>query len=350
MIYEEFTTVVILQEQMHVADSVWHNFLQHLWYGQVQQSHIEMLCELVITNHKCPKTDFSTSPWNNVCLIMPCHAVQKQWNKYATQKYCRQMGGQLFICTAEDTIRDRPLTLAKWYGVAMCGLLNPDAGDGQKKKWQDLPEVIEIAISMKVMVTQNVKTDLDITNGARGEIVDIILHPDEPPVGNKATVKLKYLPSYILVKLCRTCATQLDGLEESVIPVEVSSKTFKIHVQGADRKFYMCMIQQWQFPMTAAFGFTDYRSQGQTIPFILVDIASPPTRSLSLFNMYVALSCSSSRETIWLLRDFDDQLFQMVHETQLLEEDDRLESLDHCTKEWWAQMKEDCNEEQYADS
>jgi hypothetical protein len=38
---------------------------------------------------------------------------------------------------------------------------------------------VEIAISMKVMVTSNIKTDLDVTNGAHGEIVDIILHPDE---------------------------------------------------------------------------------------------------------------------------------------------------------------------------
>ena len=29
------------------------------------------------------------------------------------------------------------------------------------------------------MVTSNIETNLDVTNGANGEIVDIILHPDE---------------------------------------------------------------------------------------------------------------------------------------------------------------------------
>ena len=57
---------------------------------------------------------------------------------------------------------------------------------------------------MKVMVTQNVQTDLDITNGAQGEIVDMILNTDEPPLGDKPIVELKYLPSYILVKLHQT--------------------------------------------------------------------------------------------------------------------------------------------------
>ena len=39
---------------------------------------------------------------------------------------------------------------------------------------------MELAIGIKVMVTENIKTDLDVANGVRGEIVDIILHPDEP--------------------------------------------------------------------------------------------------------------------------------------------------------------------------
>ena len=84
------------------------------------------------------------------------------------------------------------------------------------KKWRcwknDLPDTIQITIGMKVMVTKNIETDLDITNGARGEIVDIILDPDEPPIGNDPIVTLKHLPAHILVKMARTRATQLEGL------------------------------------------------------------------------------------------------------------------------------------------
>ncbi|KAG2030986.1 hypothetical protein BDR03DRAFT_820266, partial [Suillus americanus] len=77
--------------------------------------------------------------------------------------------------------------------------------------------MVEISIGMKVMVMQNIETDLDITNGARGTIVKIVLHPDEPVVDDKSLVTLKYLPAYILVKLNRTCALQLQGLEGSMI-------------------------------------------------------------------------------------------------------------------------------------
>lgn len=150
------------------------------------------------------------------------------------------------------------------------------------------------------MVTQNVETDLNITNSAHGTIVDIILHPDKPPLPNTNIVDLVHLLSYILVKLDRTGVTQLEGLQPSVIPVEPASKSFTIAVP-VEAKPQNRTVKRQQFPMTAAYAFTDYRSQGQTIPYVLVDIASPPTGGLSLFNLYVTLSRSSGRSTIRLL-------------------------------------------------
>ncbi|KAF9786963.1 hypothetical protein BJ322DRAFT_1052944 [Thelephora terrestris] len=66
---------------------------------------------------------------------------------------------------------------------------------------------------MKVMVTNNLQTDLDITNGARGVITDIILNPDEPPLDEGSVVTLKHLPECVLVKLSRTggCPSKSRG-------------------------------------------------------------------------------------------------------------------------------------------
>ena len=65
-----------------------------------------------------------------------------------------------------------------------------------------MPETINIAIGMKAMVTQNIETDLDITNGARGTIIEIILNPDEPIIsGGTGLTELQHLPVYILVKM-----------------------------------------------------------------------------------------------------------------------------------------------------
>ena len=64
---------------------------------------------------------------------------------------------------------------------------------------------MQIVLGMKVMVTQNVVTDLDITNGARGTIVDIWFHPEEHAITElRPSIKLKHLPVCILVELDRT--------------------------------------------------------------------------------------------------------------------------------------------------
>lgn len=88
--------------------------------------------------------------------------------------------------------------------------------------------------------------------------------------------------------------------------------------------------------MTEAYAFTDYRSQGQTIPYVIVDIAKPPTGSLTLFNVYVALSRSSGRGTIRLLRDFDEEVLLKPLDEHLALEDDRLRRLDKETEVRWA--------------
>ncbi|KIJ11326.1 hypothetical protein PAXINDRAFT_84687 [Paxillus involutus ATCC 200175] len=79
--------------------------------------------------------------------------------------------------------------------------------------------------------------------------------------------------------------------------------------------------------MTATYAFTDYHSQGQTIPHVLVDITSPPSGVLNLFNLYVALSRNKA--------------FQVSHSPELLAEDDRLQELDVKTKKWWQDMGRD---------
>lgn len=112
-----------------------------------------------------------------------------------------------------------------------------------------------------------------------------------------------------------------------VIPVEAASTSMKISIRVRGGKTVSCTVWRKQYPITAAYAFTDYCSQGQTLPYVIVDIAKPPTCGLTLFNLYVALSQSSGRHTIRLLRDFDEHYFRQSHDMDLTEEDDRLEEL-----------------------
>ncbi|KAH9033268.1 hypothetical protein EDB85DRAFT_1864625, partial [Lactarius pseudohatsudake] len=71
------------------------------------------------------------------------------------------------------------------------------------------------------------------------------------------------------------------------------------------------------------YAFTDFKSQGQTLECVIVDIGKPPSGSLTGFNAYIALSRSRGRDTIRLLHNFDARLFP-VHPNELLRTQDEL--------------------------
>ena len=93
-------------------------------------------------------------------------------------------------------------------------------------------------------------------------------------------------------------------------------------------------ITRCQYAMTARYAFTDYKSQGQTIEYIIIDIGKPPTGTLYLFSAYVVLSWSRGRDTIQLLRDFNNNLFRNHPSKALRREMTRLEALNDATREW----------------
>jgi len=109
------------------------------------------------------------------------------------------------------------------------------------------------------MATSNIATDLDITNGARGTVVDIFLNPEEPSLEDASIVELKYFPQRVLFQLNRTRRTPRHSRQWC-------HPDFPSQVLDAN-----CSENE-----------NDYRSQEQTIPRVIVNIASPPTHQQTL--------------------------------------------------------------------
>ncbi|KAJ6471674.1 hypothetical protein DFH09DRAFT_1476501 [Mycena vulgaris] len=176
MIYEEFTTVVLLKDQMRVRNPVWVDFLQHLRVGNVQEHHLAMLRTLIVGKPGTSPAEggSKTDDWNEASLVTPRHAIRTQWNEEAARKKSRALHPNLAAHLPKKSRRSKKNSM----------------------QVKDLPNEVEFGIGMKVMVTSNLETDLDLRNGARGEIVDIILDPDEPPVGNEPIVQLKKMHIY----------------------------------------------------------------------------------------------------------------------------------------------------------
>lgn len=241
-IYEQFTVVIRLKTQVHIIDPKWLDLLQHVRHGNCKERHIVLLHSLILGDPHCPPSDFTTEPWNQAVLITPRHAVQIKWNAMMARSQCNLKGEiqsdsadtnspdltgiQLFICPCIDTIGGQQLTLEERFMVVM---KHKGRCSGNPRERASLSKEIELAVGMEVMVTFNVLTDIDVANGARGEVVEIVLDDKEDCYSpNERYVHLHYPPAYVLVWMKRTKAEALEGLEEGVLPIVPLTKTFNI--------------------------------------------------------------------------------------------------------------------------
>jgi hypothetical protein len=245
-----------------------------------------MLRELIVGNPECPPRDFAKYPWGDMRLVTPKHAAWGHWNEAALREHCVKNRKTLFICPAHDECHGRPLALSERCDLAI--------KMKSAKRSKATANIVEFATGAQVLVTQNLDVDIDVTNGVRGEIVGVVLDPEEEAeLEEAAVVKLTRMPKCLLVKMARTRQGKLDGLEDGVIPIKPVTVPILIDVKLKNGKWVQRTIRRIQFTMTTAYAFTDYRSQGQTIATLLTDVAKPPSGKLDLFNLYVTLSRSS---------------------------------------------------------
>ena len=188
------------------------------------------------------------------------------------------------------------------------------------------------SLGMKIMVTLNLATEADLANGSRGTIEDIVLDSREQltknDVDQSGVVWTKYPPSMILFRPFHYKFDPFPGFAVGLIPIFPSEVKFTIH----DGKNTKLQINRRQFPLVGGYAFTDHKAQGQTIENVIVDIGPTKRFSVDAFAAYVALSRSRGRESIRLLRDFDDKIFTKHPSEHLRAEDFRLAELTRITK------------------
>jgi ATP-dependent exoDNAse (exonuclease V) alpha subunit len=187
---------------------------------------------------------------------------------------------------------------------------------------------------MKAMITDNILTKAGLANGSRGTITEIVLDTREQSINADIvddTVRLQYPPSMVLIQLDYICPfPTLPGLKPGQFPIFPSESKFTI----GDKKKKVTITRR-QFPLTPAYAFTDHKAQGQTMGFVIVDIGCLKKFPVNQFAAYVALSRSKGRDTIRLLRDFEDELFTKPPAADLQDIDSKLARLVQDTKEKW---------------
>ena len=327
-LYKQFEKVVCLQEQIRIQDPVWLDILSRLRVGDCTEDDIRIVKTLILNQQECPKTDFGCLPWSEAILITTRHAVREAWNAAFLDCHCKKTGNIKFIVSSEDQLNGGVLR-------TIPGHVRHHIAKMREKDTGKLPDRIEIAIGMKVMICFNLSAGADLADGTRGTVKDIFLDPREEALqmDEVRSIKLKYPPAMILFepdggsKMSAAFVDQRRShsitIPDGQIPITPYTVIFCVTLADGSKH----LITRTQYGMTGGYAFTDIKSQGQMMGPILIDLRAPPTGQISPFSAYVALSRSRGRDNICLLTDFDNKLFTTHPDADLAIEMERLEAL-----------------------
>jgi hypothetical protein len=256
----------------------------------------------------------------DMVLVTPRNAVWTQWNAAALHQHCLKTTTKLYRFNAEDVTKQN-----QSYPIMRHCLIIEKMKENKLGK---LPNMLELAVgTLKVMVKFNIATKTDLTNRTRGTVQQIFLDPHEPPhISKTSVIDLQYPPSLVYFVPDNPTTIHFDSIPTGTIPIEPSKVGFTLYNINKTGVHMM----QHQYTFTAGYTFTDYKLQGQTIDYVIVNIQKPATggASVSPFSAYVTLSHSQGQDNIQILCGFNHKLFDKPPCPELILADTRFKQLD----------------------
>ena len=238
------------------------------------------------------------------------------------------------VCVAQDYIDKKPIENSR---LRKAILELPD------NKTEHLPGYLPLTPGMPVLLTENIATELGLSNGARGIFHQLIydnstdiydLNEETFPVNSKFITQ----PKYALVEFpnCKV-ESALETLAPKMIPIPVSEQSFTFDVseylpKSASKALKgrkastKITVKRKALPLVPAYSITTHKSQGQTLRKIIVDLVMPPG-TVELASIYVPLSRVKRLQDLLILRPFEFDVLQKKPSKSQLEELKRLDMI-----------------------
>ncbi|CAF2787854.1 unnamed protein product [Rotaria sp. Silwood2] len=190
------------------------------------------------------------------------------------------MGLAPTICVAQDYIQGKPVDDLRLRKVI---LELPD------NKTEHLPGYLALVPRMPVLLTENVATELGLSNGTRGIFHQLVYNesPEDVQWQDKnfpPNTNFIMQPKYALVEFTGyKLDSTLAELQSKIVPI-TTTKAAKIN-----KKTTKLSVKRRALPLIPAYSMTTHKSQGQTLGKIIVDLVMPPG-PLEVASVYVPLS------------------------------------------------------------
>ncbi|CAM9571321.1 unnamed protein product [Ectocarpus sp. 4 AP-2014] len=170
-------------------------------------------------------------------------------------------------------------------------------------KTNDLPTSACLAIGAPVVLHKSPQfVLLGVCNNSDGIIRGIELDPREgydSSTAGYSVVTLRYAPLriFVYIEFADDAGLHLDGLQRGVVAVAPVERKFTI--VGINKRTFT--FKRRQIPLTAGCLSSVYRSQGQNMPKIILDIRRPSGHAMHCAAVYIALSRATGLDDLNLL-------------------------------------------------
>ena len=171
--------------------------------------------------------------------------------------------------------------------------------------------------------------ELGLTNGTKGVIKHIELHPEEHLDNNQSTHALCYLPQFVVVHFEDANLKPLQGLPPNHVPIfPRNNGNFSIKKKGMQKRL---SVSRRQFPLEPGYCCTSHKSQGQTLQKVLIDLVpAKGTKTIDTSFAYVPLSRVRTLDDVMILRPFDPSVISKQPSKDLKAMMDNFKERDIC--------------------
>jgi hypothetical protein len=291
-LWNQVNHVILLDQQMRVQDKAYLEMLNRLREGKCTAKDIEMVNSRVV-GQNVDIASISDTP-----IIAPGNELVTAINNLFVSPHSQHTN--VYISTAMDYIAGKKKVPKN---VARLIKNLPATRTG------GLPRELQIYVGMPVVVTTNIEVELGITNGTSGVIRAIQLNNGELITGDTGVHHLKHPPDCIIVELDDISVEPLEGLPANHIPITMKKGNRPISVTvgkttaGKDKKVN---VYREHFPLVPSFSYTAHKSQGKTLPKVVVDLIPNNTKNrVKIEFAYVPLSRVRRLEDLAVLRPFN---------------------------------------------
>jgi ATP-dependent DNA helicase PIF1 len=310
--------VQLVKNQRHEKDPEYAEFLDRMRKGEcIQRYHHPMPFgpesdldylrsrELSAIARTDPQ---SLSLFNDAPVIVGSKFVRDAVNTMLIGYHARRLSVKVSVYHSADSFSRKPLPDA----------LQDVVWKLPASQTKDFLGQLPIFCGMRVMVLENVAFSVGVVNGAEGTVTDVKYTLNSR--GHRvASVVFVHIPGSGL---------RIDGLLPDVVPLFPQSVRIKYKVKGSDGDVVTRTFTRKQIPIIPAYSYTDFKSQGRTLEYVIVDLATARTQ-----GVYVMLSRVKSLHGLAILRWFPaTKIYQRVSQ-EMRSELERINSLDDLTRQ-----------------